>query len=961
MALAHNMHRRHGDEGGFRGIVFVDSIDKLKRLHGNYMDAEDGQNLASLRTHIYPDHPATGLPRRECCGDPLGCDLFLDGECWTFAATDRRQWTASGPYVPGNPLTVAAIPVFSGSGARIEEEIERSDIVFSTASLEVGYDDPDMAFVYQHYAPSNLASFIQRKGRGGRGNDDRPVTGVTLSIYSSRDSWYYHRPNALLDSRGFDVPLNLGNPIVLRGQLSTLVLDLIARREAQSMSNIRADGAFVDELVDEFETVCSRLFDANPFARLGYINAKAFLADLLRRFGRFGSEWPSQRRERVGWVPKTLFGTANLPSIDFTVPVLKGEPNRRAENITLGLAAAAPGNATRRWGKTEVHWRAPRQGRAPFLTAAEEADAKTLDLGAGGELLNDLPIDAVEDLGGASVSDTVLRPTSLSLDLIGTVRGGTWTSLVEWDPKSHTARAISDTANSSTEIDSRSTGSLRGFPIVRVSQSPNVIEPGALSRIATSIGAHVGSSTHETGLLLARLYWGADAEVRVIRQTDPIGVSQTFTDANGEHAQLVGYAMESEGMRFTLDSDAIDAFIEGELARLSDLPAEKRWHRNQMLRYISQRRARNAGINAYEARRAAELIVTAIDTPKLAGELAKLVKMWSDTALAALFKLTYREALLSHPLLSERRIDRLIKTLSGTNFKVLLLRVIDVSDSAETLRLFLRSQLLHGLAVRLRQSFVLHGAGDERSVVAHIKLPIQFGKRASDVITIVENGSGGDGTTRTFVEHSAAAFGAFMNGFADMCPNAAEDALLDLADAASDQHQTWRSLDPRRPETLRAIGTVLGIDFETPDAPSPQQLLRVLYATETIVGQQFALYNIWREVMASRAALAALMGREPDAWEIVSAASRGALNGSYPTLAAMLAAYGRIEGAAQDGSLSPEQRLADQIYRLCGRLCFDGCLACLHGDSDLMPDGLAEVAVSRRLLSRFIASSRFPG
>jgi hypothetical protein len=272
-----------------------------------------------------------------------------------------------------------------------------------------------------------------------------------------------------------------------------------------------------------------------------------------------------------------------------------------------------------------------------------------------------------------------------------------------------------------------------------------------------------------------------------------------------------------------------------------------------------------------------------------------------------------------------------------------------------------RSQLLHSLAVRLRQIFVLYGAGDERNIVAHIKLPIQFGRRADDVITIAENGIGGDGTTRTFVEHSAEAFGAFMNGFADTCPNAAEDALLDRANTASDQHQGWRNLDPRRPETLLTIGTALGINFETPDAPSPQQLLRVLYATETVAGHQFALYNLWREVMAARATLAKLIGREPGSWEIVSATSQGALSGYYPTLAAVLAAYSRIEGAAQDGSLSPEERLADQIYRLCGRLCFDGCLACLHGDSDLMPGGLAEVAVSRRLLSRYITASRPAG
>ena len=80
-------------------------------------------------------------------------------------------------------------------------------------------------------------------------------------------------------------------------------------------------------------------------------------------------------------------------------------------------------------------------------------------------------------------------------------------------------------------------------------------------------------------------------------------------------------------------------------------------------------------------------------------------------------------------------------------------------------------------------------------------------------------------------------------------------------------------------------------------------------------------------------------------------------DGSYPVMAAMLAAYGQIDGAVQDSSLSPTERLADQIYRVTGRLCFDGCLACLHGESDLMPSTLADVAVSRGLLERFMAAS----
>lgn len=962
MAFAHNMHRRHGSEGGFRGIVFVDSIDKLKRLHGNYMDAEEGQSLASLRTRIYPDHPTTGLPRRACCGDPLGCDLFRDGECWTFAATDRRQWTARGPYIPGNPLSVARFPVYSGSSARIESEIQRSDLVFSTASLEVGYDDPEMALVYQHYAPSNLASFVQRKGRGGRGNDDRPVTGITLSIYSARDSWYFRRPTELLDSRGFEVPLNLANPIVMRGQLATLILDLVARREALGLLAIASDGQLSNDIVSEFGVVCSRVFDDDPFSRLGHADARAFVQELTAKFGTFPvQEYARDRRARVEWVPRTLFGAADLPSVDIRIQAHGGEPLIKSEDIALGLAASAPGNATRRWGSIEVHWRSPKHGRAPFLSPEEEAAAEQVDLGCADDLLANLPIDAREDIGEVPISSIILRPAILGTDLIGLVRGGGWTPLVEWDVQNWVAKSIPNNADPAAALDMRSTGSLRGFPTLRFDRVGVAVESGPMRSIISGFETYLGNATNGPGLHLSRIYWGADAEVRIVEQADPIGVAQTFTDAAGEKSQFIGYTMESEGVRFVLRSGRIDRFLDAEMTRLADDPANQRWHRNQMLRYIVQRRARNAGINGYEARRAAELVVTAADSPSLAGDLGKLLKMWSDTALGNLFKRTHQEALSSHPLLSERRIDRLMGTLAGTRFNELLRHVIEAQKSDDHLRAFLRSQLVHSLAMRLRQSFVLHGRGEERRTVVHAKLPVQFGSRYEDVITIVENGIGGDGTTRTFIEQAHVAFANFMDGFAEGCPNAAEDRLVHLAHDACSHHEHWRSLDPRRPDTLDQIGSDLGIDFHASDAPSPQQLLRLLYANEAICGQQVALYDVWQEVMTAKISLRSLIGREPDGWEIVSAASKGALDGLYPTLATMLGSYAQIEGATQDGSLSPAERLADQIYRVSGRLCFDGCLACLHGDSDLMPSALAEVAVSRQLLTRFMKSCRAMG
>src|SRR5262249_4239197 len=159
MLLAHGMRRRISPDGGFRSVVFLDSIDKLKRLHGDFTDAEVQKRLAKLRTSVFGRDPQdTRRLVERCCGEPRSCSRFREGECWWFAANDRQQ-RGAGPRAigPGEPLIVASRPVYSATSGNVDKLIEGADVLFATSSLEVGYDDPEMALVYQHYAPTNLA------------------------------------------------------------------------------------------------------------------------------------------------------------------------------------------------------------------------------------------------------------------------------------------------------------------------------------------------------------------------------------------------------------------------------------------------------------------------------------------------------------------------------------------------------------------------------------------------------------------------------------------------------------------------------------------------------------------------------------------------------------------------------------------------------------------------------------
>jgi len=338
--------------------------------------------------------------------------------------------------------------------------------------------------------------------------------------------------------------------------------------------------------------------------------------------------------------------------------------------------------------------------------------------------------------------------------------------------------------------------------------------------------------------------------------------------------------------------------------------------------------------------------------------LRGLVRRWDAQTLRELLQQAFSEMLGCHPLLSERRVDRLADALGDRKFQRVFADALEAVRFDEQFAGYLRSVLIHSLAIRLKQAFVLHGRGDERQVLVHAKLPIQFGTDAEDIITVAENGAHGDGTTRMFVENLETALDDWSSGALAECPNAREDALIEEAFHRTDQHAAWRALDPRDSDQMAGLAAELGLGA-VPEATSMQGVMRLFYGSEAFGAERFDFFNLHQEIRSVDARLREAMAREPSQWELVSATVRAAADGNdtTPRLTAQLLAYQGLEDATLEESLGTEARLADQVYRLSARLCVDGCQGCLHSGSDLMADTLAESAVSRRLLGRFVTSS----
>ena len=950
MCVAHGMRRRTGDEGGYRSLVFLDSIDKLRRLHGAYTDAEENQELALLRTRRYGDD-ISGQPMTACCGEPEGCDRFRNGECWWFAANDPCQRVAAGRRPVGSCLTVARAPIFSGTTGAAEELIKDADVVFATSSLEVGYDDPDIALVYQHYAPQNLASFIQRKGRGGRGTDDRPITCATLSIYSPRDSWWFRRPHEMLAPAGFETPLNPDNFFVRRAQAVCAILDAFARRQARNEPVFDAAGNPTPAARHEGDAHVRRVLGADVWREFGTADFAAFWADAPRRIPQ-GNRL-IDLRDSLAWTPRFLFDTVNLPAV--VIDADDVAERRPCEDVSLALPTVAPGNATRRFHGTAVHWRPPTHGKAPWLDPSDYAEVQwEVPFDESGGLLAALPHEARDGL--ADLEPRICRPTRIRLARLGRMFGADWTP--EWvcdETASKVRPASRGREDASVRHESR--GSLRGFLLISADPDRGRdLDRTPIREWVTSLRGFTGGKMDRrgSGLRLARVYWGCDAELRTERQDSaPGGFAQTFVNPENGRPLLHGYQVETEGLRFHLCSGRLDDFIAAESARLDNETAEKRRFSAQFLRYLVESRARGLGVNAYEARRGADLIVAAAGDGDLRKRLTGLLRFWDAGALQELFEEARSRLLEHHPLMSQRRVAKTAEALGGFAFRDLINSALEEVRRPEAFSGYLRSVVLHALALKLRQSFVHIGCGDESRVLAHVKLPIQFDGMTDDVISICEAGAHGDGTTRGVLANLDALLEHWRDGFIAECPNATEDEVIRRFWTMPEKHATWRRLDPRDPDDMLSVHSELGVAASMPATPTV--LLRILYGSESVGSEQFDLYDLAKDIEAVRRDLETRLGREALAWELTSAAVVAARSDdAVTTLSQIHAAYGMLDDAAQGASFSPDARLADQVYRIGAPLCVDGCRGCVYQASELMSDSLVEVTVSRRLLARFL-------
>jgi len=396
---------------GSRGFIFTDDLDVTNRLFHDLADAEGNRRGGRV---------LAGLRSRDA---HYRAERFADGQSWDLVHAIGRELD---PAARAHGLRIS---LTSSQSSGVSQD---SDLVVSTASLEVGFDDDRVGLVLQHKAPRDAASFIQRRGRAGRRRGTRPWTVVTLSDYG-RDRFVYQSYDTLFAPELQPRRLPIGNRFVLKIQASHALLDWIAVRtgldarsivKAPSKSGRQGgatdDGVVVDLLVKLLEdetlqadlqshlcaALCVRpeeaqaiLWEAPRAILLGVVPT------IIRRLERHWESYdydPGSRPDTVlpEFVTQKLFDALNVPEVWFNIDFLDEPESRRIENA---LREAVPGKVSRRWGYKH-------QDHRTWLPVPASADGR-VDVTS---FLDEFREEGVwNPVGGAPIR--VLRPYAIHL------------------------------------------------------------------------------------------------------------------------------------------------------------------------------------------------------------------------------------------------------------------------------------------------------------------------------------------------------------------------------------------------------------------------------------------------------------------------------------------------------------------------------------------------------------------
>lgn len=362
---------------GSKMFAFCDNLDLVNRLYRQLLDAEgldpfnrpkpNGVVLAGLRL----------AEQAELAGQQVDDwqSRDLDGQHWWFA---EQIGCGTAPLSIGRTSS-------QDSGV-----LKEADVIVATASLEVGFDDPKVGAVLQHKAPRDEAQFLQRIGRAGRTQTQRPWTTVVLSDFG-RDRLAYLDYEQILDPVVPARSLPLGNQSVRKMQAVFCLMEWVALTlEAGGAERITIRKYFSQPLKDppvgrivslldsvltkgkdyeSFRLYLGRAMRLNPdeVDNLLWEQPRPLMFEVLpTAFRRLSTRWGTDSPKGIRpesfskdhplpeFVPRSLFEDLLLPEVRIEAPDGYNDAANTSMPVVQALNEMVPGRVSLRWAVQNV-------------------------------------------------------------------------------------------------------------------------------------------------------------------------------------------------------------------------------------------------------------------------------------------------------------------------------------------------------------------------------------------------------------------------------------------------------------------------------------------------------------------------------------------------------------------------------------------------------------------------------
>lgn len=391
---------------GRKVFIFTDALDVTNRLY-YYMLSAEGMDGWGKPDPSQPGGPLGSLANLRASNFPDQRVRLDGGQWWQLCEDIGHRLTRDNYLHVGRTSS-------QDTGVTADAEL-----IVATASLEVGFNDPDVGAVLQHKAPRDAAQFLQRKGRAGRDRAMRPWTVVVLSDFG-RDRHSYQAYDLLFDPEVPPRDLPIQNSYVLRMQATYAFFDWMAfqlnkvapgnvwedfakpisriyvgvqenvRRRQERAAQIIQNVLDADETREDLSVYLGSalMIDRNRVEQFLWDPPRALLTAVLPTLlRRLRSQWTRENKQGGDtqgrhplpeFVTATLFSDLNLPEVIIkTPPQQRGdEPREDPLPVLQAMREFAPGRISRRYGILNAHarhWIAP-----PYLEDTGEAQELSL-------------------------------------------------------------------------------------------------------------------------------------------------------------------------------------------------------------------------------------------------------------------------------------------------------------------------------------------------------------------------------------------------------------------------------------------------------------------------------------------------------------------------------------------------------------------------------------------------------